>query len=345
MPKDRIQRLERGVNVCRWFRKPPEHSDAFYLNHITDEEMESMRKLGLRHVRLGIGPPEIFGDGYGTLDVLKAGFIDKAIARFLKHDIAVVVDLHNEDRSYVEGKSEGERLVANWVAFAKHLSKTDPNRVFLELVNEPVFGGKEQDWFALQRQLVREVRKVAPKHTLILTGPNWGGPAGLAKLVPVDDDNVVYSFHFYEPYVFTHQGATWAGPTYRPLRGVPYPSDPEQIEPLLEGLPKGSREALEQYGSDRWDATLLKEKFSVATDWGKRHGVPLYCGEFAVLPKFAKPEPMANWYRDMGDLLDESKVGWAVWGWDEPFGLRKEGTDKSLKVDPVVAGNLGLRLR
>ena len=187
------------------------------------------------------------------------------------------------------------------------------------------------------------MRAGAPGHTLMTSGPNWGGIDGLRRLRVLDDPNVVYSFHCYDPFPFTHQGATWSGDDVKPLRGVPYPSSPESVAPLLDGLADhpASRATLERYGRERWDRARLAARFGLAVEWGRRHGVPLYCGEFGVYPKVALPEDRARWFADFGAVLSGEGVGWAVWGWDEGFGLDRRMRDGRPAVDPVVARALG----
>jgi hypothetical protein len=168
----------------------------------------------------------------------------------------------------------------------------------------------------------------------------------LAKLEVLPDPNVVYSFHCYDPFAFTHQGATWSGEAVKPLRGVPYPSSPEAVAPLLGGLEghPSSRAMLEQYGRERWGRERLTERFGKAVAWGARHGVPLYCGEFGVYPAHSQPEHRAAWFRDFGGVLAKHRIGWAVWGWDEGFGLDRKMRDGRPVVDAVVAGALGLKV-
>ncbi len=52
-----------------------------------------------------------------------------------------------------------------------------------------------------------------------------------------------------------------------------------------------------------------------------------------------------HYFRDFGAMLAENKVGWAVWGWDEGFGLRRRTVDGKPVVDTVVAEALGLKVR
>jgi hypothetical protein len=177
------------------------------------------------------------------------------------------------------------------------------------------------------------------------SGPNWGGIDGLKKLKLLPDKNVIYSFHCYDPFPFTHQGATWAGEDVKPLRQVPYPSSPEAVAPLLPALADrpSSQRMLENYGRQRWNKERLAARFKEGIEWGARNGVPLYCGEFGVFPPHAKPEHRANWFRDFGQVLAENRIGWAVWGWDEGFGLNRRWVDGKPVVDTVVAEALGLK--
>src|SRR4029434_4335172 len=83
------------------------------------------------------------------------------------------------------------------------------------------------DWSVMQSELLRTARLAAPRLTLIATGACGSMIAGLEALAPAPlADNVICIFHFYEPYVFSHQGAPWMSsePMYRYLNAVPWPS-------------------------------------------------------------------------------------------------------------------------
>src|SRR5262249_27237245 len=101
-----------------------------------------------------------------------------------------------------------------------------PSRVAFEPLNEPPQECTSADWPALQLRIVRAARNAAPRHTLILTGACGSMIAGLEELQPVDDPNVIYTFHFYEPYVFSHQAAQWmrSDPMYLDLNAAPGPA-------------------------------------------------------------------------------------------------------------------------
>lgn len=345
VPARRLESLATGANVCRWFRFPRRESPSHFENYIPDSEAALMVGLGLRHVRLCVQPRVIMDESTGDAREEPAGQLEIALRRFHNAGLLVVVDIHNEDRASELNPEWQDAFVKFWTTLAARLSKFDPELTVLEIINEPVFRGRESEWDTFNTRLAVAIRASAPQHTIMTSGPNWGGIDGLKKLKPLPDRNVVYSFHCYDPFPFTHQGATWSSEEVKPLRNVPYPSSAEAVAPLLAELndKPSAKRLLERYGNECWNKARLAARFSEAIEWGAQHSVSLYCGEFGVFPPFAKPEHRANWFRDFGEVLAKHKIGWAVWGWDESFGLSRRYVDGKPVVDRVVAQALGLK--
>lgn len=344
VPAIRLTRLAKGANVCRWFRGGPRPGTGQFNNYINESEAKLMRQMGLTHIRLCLQPRVIMDQSSGAVREEIASVLDAAIERFHRAGLLVLVDLHNEDRKAELDPAWQEAFVRFWTNLAARLKHFDPDLTIFEIINEPVFSGCEGDWNTLNVRLAGAIRNSAPEHTIMTSGPNWGGIDGLHKLKLVEDPNVVYSFHCYDPFAFTHQGATWAGPDVKPLRGVPYPSSPEAVAPLLPELEQypASKKMLENYGKQSWNKLKLAARFKQGIEWGAQNKVPLYCGEFGVFPPYAKPEHRANWFHDFGQVLAENQIGWAVWGWDEGFGLNRKYVDGKPQVDRTVATSLGL---
>ncbi len=346
VPKSRLERLSKGANITRWFQTWDTTSEGHYTSYMSDDEIAMIRNMGLRHVRLCFSPEYLYDPAHPETPIPDhLALLEKAIHRLNAGDLAVVLDPHNTVQPRIEENGEWSTgFPVFWGALAEKLRHINPEMLFFEVVNEPVFDRHEPEWIALQQKIVAAIRKSAPRHTIIATGPNWGGIGGLLKLTPFADRNIVYSFHFYDPFTFTHQGATWSGPIPPLLKGIPYPSSPEAVaEPLSRITDPTARGWVVDYGKQRWDRDHLKLRLSEALGWGREHRVPLYCGEFGVYTLNAPPESRRNWFRDYASVLKESAVGYSVWGWDDVFGFGRRLEGGRVVIDTVPAEALGLK--
>ncbi len=342
----RLLRLSRGANITQWFQVYSPQPDEHYRTYISDDELAMISRMGLTHVRLCISPEFLYDPADPSHPIAShLAMLKEGIKRIEAQGLGVVVDPHNTVQPRIENDGPWhDGYAAFWGGLASSLKDTNPAMTFFEIVNEPVFDKKEERWFALQQSCVAAIRAAAPLHTIIATGPNWGGVGGLLKTTPLSDRNVVYSLHFYEPFTFTHQGATWSGETPKLLRDVPYPSSPEAVADTVAKQQDATAKGwITDYGSQRWDRAKLKATLQKALDWAKTNRVPLYCGEFGVYPLRAPAESRKNWFRDYAAVLKESGVGYSVWGWDDVFGFARKLVDGKPVIDTVPVEALGLK--
>lgn len=339
----RLQRLSRGVNLSRWFRFPKAHTPAFYAEHIQERDLTLLRSLGLTHVRLAFHPQYLLKGGQPALSHnFYLEHLDRAIELLLKNDLAVVLDLHDENKTGPEKDPAYQKTLINlWGALAGHWKNTDPEWVFFELLNEPAFLKNPKGWQPLQKKLAAAVRSQARRHTIVATWPYFSGVSGFSQIQPLKDKNVVYTFHVYDPFYFTHQGAGWTpDATVAQLRSVPYPGEMSRCQgALAQSKTPWVKETLRSYCRFGWNAKKMKTHVGRAAAWGKKHGVPLWVGEFGVYPPHAPREDLLQWYRDAKAAFGAYGLGWALWAYDEGFGLdRKRLPDGSFQIDEGVAG-------
>jgi hypothetical protein len=125
------------------------------------------------------------------------------------------------------------------------------------VINEPMVEDGYR-WYGIQGKLIAAIRAAAPNHTIIASGHRWSGLSEMLFLEPYADANIIYNFHFYEPFAFTHQGATWAGPNLPFYKNVPYPSSPQAVQALLNTIEdEPARYNLLRYGEDNWNAARI----------------------------------------------------------------------------------------
>jgi aryl-phospho-beta-D-glucosidase BglC (GH1 family) len=328
-----------------WFAQARDYSPARLRSYTTADDIALMHAMGFDHVRLSIDGDELLrGAPPNGLNPAFVAELDTAVNTMLKDGLRVIVDVHPSDEFKRQLRSDDDaitRFITLWSALAGHYAQTDPERVFFEVLNEPEFEDAQQ-WNAVQTRAIAAIRQAAPHHTIIATALHYSGLTDLLALEPVSDANVIYTFHDYEPFPFTHQGATWTTAAVRPLRGVPYPSSPENIQKAIsQERSLVDQHWIDTYGLNRWDAARIGAELSFAGKWAALHHVPVYCGEFGVYQPHADPAMRAAWLHDTRTALEEQGIGWAVWDYQGSFAVVTKTNGKATPI-PAIAEGLGL---
>jgi len=350
MPFARAQRLEHGINLSMWFSQANDYSVQHLQTFTTANDIALIARMGFDHCRLSIDGDQLMTwfhtqrDAHQTTAFMTE--LDRAVRTMLDDHLSVIIDIQPGSQfkaQLFEGATGVANFVELWRALAQHYAATDPERVFFEIMNEP----EQQDpyrWHGIQAQVVNAIREVAPHHTIIASGAHWSGLPDLLVLEPLDDNNIIYTFHDYEPFAFTHQGATWAIPEVRPERAIPYPSTPENIAPKLDQEPNlAGQYYLDQYGEDRWDAARVENSVEFAAKWSALHHAPVYCGEFGVLRDYAPAAARAQWLHDMRVALEKNHVGWAMWDYQGGFSVVTKANGTTTPDQDVLTA-LGLHM-
>ncbi len=342
----RVQRLSHGINLSMWYAQTKDFTPAHLDAYTNTADFAMIKSLGFDHVRLSIDPEWLIDDVQsGTLKAAPMVRLDKTVEQLESAGLNVILDIHAEE-SYkaqlAKGDDAPQRFYAFWGNFAKHFSPSDPEKVYFEILNEPTMEDLYR-WQGIQARAVARIRAVAPQHTILAAASMYSSIDNTLAMEPVRDENVIYTFHEYNPYWFTHQGANWGSQGWVFLRGVPYPSTPQNVQAVLDQEPdERVRLFVQRYGLERWDATRMGAEIAAMADWAQRRGVPLYCGEFGVYKAFADRTARATWISDVRTALESKHIGWAMWDWQGSFALvtKEHG---AILVDQDVLRALGLK--
>ncbi len=348
---ERFAHLKRGINLTGWFWYAPE-TTAGIENRFHDADFQLIHDLGFTFARVPLDLDFLLDEERDDLlNPENLALFDNGIQRLLDHDVAVVVDLHStsladSDAANYSGALEDPAFVdvfiEFWQSFAAHLSQYDPETMFFGPMNEPVFEDDPSAWLPIQERLLAAIREVAPEHTLIATGALWSSRETLLQMTPLADTNIVYDFHFYDPFVFTHQGATWTWDAVTSMRGLPYPSSPEAVQAAADKLSNDeSRQAVLDYGQQRWDGVKVEAEIARVADWAQQNAVRIICTEFGTYSLYAPETDRALWIHDTRTAFEKYGIGWAMWEYDESFGVVTHSGSNPI-VDQPVAEALGL---
>lgn len=310
----RLSTLSKGFNLEHW--QGHELTDGFY----TKTTLLQYKSLGLTYTRLPVVLPKFFNDSNPSVlkkDSLAA--LDTIIQMHIKTGLGIILSPFNHPYELYSDPVLLEKYLAFFKAFATHLSSTNPENVFLEVMNEP-WAETPQDWNKIQLRLIPAIRSGAPNHTIIassnlrVTIYDWNNVQALLKTQIAKDENVVYNFHFYEPFIFTHQGATWGWSALKFMNSIPYPSTPRAVAPLLNQIRDSqARQIVENYGKETWNRVKLLNVLSSVADWAETNGVSVICNEFGVIPWTAPRDSRLRYLKDVREVFEFYGVGWGNW--------------------------------
>jgi endoglucanase len=184
--------------------------------------------------------------------------------------------------------------------------------------------------------VVEVIRSVDTEHTIIIGGANWNSYTSLAAMPEYTDDKLIYTFHFYDPFLFSHQGASWVQPSMVPLAGIPFPYSAQDMPPLPPSL-AGSwvGNAYNGYANDGTVARV-QELLDIAIAFREQRKVPIFLGELGILMNNSDPEDRVYWYQVVREYLDANDISWTSWDYHGGFGLFNQGSPGKYEHDLIV---------
>ena len=140
---------------------------------------------------------------------------------------------------------------------------------------------------------------------------------GTGVLTSFENDNIIYIFHFYEPFIFTHQGAMWTG--MASTHDIPYPYDPDRWSEYSSDFgfirtqqPDWQFSALYDYYRTG-NKSALRNDVLDAKAWAVDNNVPVICNEFGAYDRTSRLEDRVNYYTDVVDIFEELEIPWQHW--------------------------------
>jgi len=329
---------EHGINLGGWLSQCV-HTNEHYDSFITEEDFKKIKGWGLDHVRIPVDY-DLVEDAEGNY--IERGFerLQEAIDWSGKYDLNMILDLHKtcgfsfdageNETGFFENEAYQERFYRLWEEFARRFGKYY-SRVTFELLNEVTEKRFSDIWNAVSTNCIRRIRAIAPDMRILLGGYYNNSIEALKDLAEPYDDKVIYTFHCYEPLIFTHQGAAWVEgmrDSFRMPFEVTYGRYTEYSLTEIEMYKDLETNSFTGFDPEKVIGIEYFEKFvDEAVRVAKERNVPLYCGEFGVIG-LADPEDTLKWYRMITACFDRHNIGRAAWSYKKmDFGMADENLD------------------
>lgn len=291
------QSLAPGINMGNALEAP---SEGEWDVVIKDEYFAMFKEAGFSSVRIPIRwsahtdtlPPY-------AIDAEFLARVKYVVDLALEQGLTTVINTHHYNPLFQAPEAHQARLLAIWNQVGNTFKDYPANLIF-EPLNEPHAKLTPQLWNEWIPVLIEEVRSTNPDRTLMFGTANWGGVSKLDSLfIPDSEQNVIVTVHYYEPFHFTHQGASWV----------------DGSDAWLGKTWSGTAEEMVQ----------MEEFFSVIEGYQAKHKRPINLGEFGAFSA-ADSSSRALWTAAIVEQCEKRGYSWNYWEFCSGFGIYDDAT-------------------
>ncbi|MFC7290683.1 glycoside hydrolase family 5 protein [Hirschia litorea] len=226
--------------------------------------------------------------------------IDTAIAQGL----TVIIDVHHYTEFNESPADHTERLKEIWKQISERYANHSEKLVF-EIFNEGSGQATPKILDALNADLVKTIRQKNPDRRIILATGLYGGLDGMLAGTPPIDDKIMASFHYYEPYCFTHQLAAFAAESTAHCPAGPL-----------------------TFGEEEQKAKV-RDDIAAAAAYGQKHNIPVFMGEFGVFGGVPINQRKI-WTEFIRQEAEDAQISWCNWDFAAAFNAYDNNRDKWL---------------
>ncbi|MBO9713180.1 MAG: glycoside hydrolase family 5 protein [Sphingomonas sp.] len=264
---------------------------------IQDSDFATIKAAGFATIRL---PVWFSGHALSaapyTIDATFMARVRHVVDGATAAGLNVLIDMHNFDDLFTDPAGNTTRLAEMWRQIAVEF-QSQPSSVWFELINEPHGNLTNANLVATLTPAITAIRVTNPTRPIIIGGENWSGVDSLATLTLPADPYLVPTIHSYDPFNFTHQGATWVTPT--PPLGTTFGSASDYA-----GL----------------NANLQKVR-----DYITRTGRVPFVGEYGAIDDTGIPlDQRILYYRQMSAAYASIGIQTCAWAYTNTFRLRDQ---------------------
>jgi len=290
-----MEHFRRGVNMGNMLEAPNEGDwgVTFDPNYFV-----LIKQRGFDFVRLPVAWSEhTIINNAGEFVGINQTFADRVkyiVNEAVKNDLGIIIDFHNFAEMNTDPAGNIDTLLKIWQTIAETY-KDYPSNVVFEILNEPNTALTTQVWNEYQNECIQVIRKSNPTRKIVVTAGDWGGYGGLLNSVLPKDDNLIASFHDYDPFNFTHQGADWTGSDMTQYLGTQWT------------------------GSDA-EKKVIDNTFKNIKAWSDASGIPVIMGEFGAY-SMADMDSRVRWTTCMRETAEYYGFAWSYWEFCSGFGI------------------------
>ena len=316
----------KGFNLLDFFSPNPESQRI----KTTEDHFRWMQDWGFDFVRIPMAYPSylkfdrsrnITPEEVYSIDEAAVDRIDSVIRMATKYNMHVSLNLHrapgycvnagfNEPYNLWKDQAALDAFCFHWNMWAKRYKGESKKNISFDLVNEPSMREDMNDQHSkrstvpgdtyrkVAKAAAEAIRKENPDRIIVADGNDVGN-----KVIPeLIDLDIAQSCRGYTPGIISHYKAPWAN------------KDPDNLpEPKWPG----------QVGDRYLSRQILDDYFKPWIELANK-GVGVHCGECGCWNKTPHNVFLA-WFSDLLGILNQNKIGFALWEFIGSFGILNSG--------------------
>lgn len=371
--------LKRGINVGDYLAYPQSDKWPIFQGpraETTDDELRRLAAAGFDFIRLPVEPSPFLDRSPGETLAMEQRLVS-FVKRINAAGMRVMVSgwaRHETTPKWRAPQIVASRSSAELSAYLEFLKRivvllgdVPQDQWVLQPMNEPqatCWRTDGPDWTVIQRDIHRDLRAFAPNLTLVLTPGCWSKIEALPRLdLGGYDANTLIDVHYYDPYTFTHQSATWTADWIKHLAGLSFPPQSANRQAaidasrrLFEARKIGGERAfaetlrkIDVYLKEDFGPAQIVRDFALLRAWADKYRVApgrIVIGEFGAYRQ--PPESAAiddgsrnRWLETVRKAAETQGFGWALYAYHSDFGLVRDEATAAWDLSMLPA--LGLR--
>ncbi len=290
----------RCINTGNHLESPTEN--AWGGKRLEAADFANIRAAGFTTVRIPVRwDNKTANDAAHTIDPAWLARVSDLVDAALAADLNVLLDSHNFEAIHTDPAGAAPHLAAVWRQVAAHFANRS-TRLWFEIENEPHDKLTNANLMATLGPALEAIRATNPTRAVVIGGEFWSGIDSLATLELPADPNVYPTFHYYEPFDFTHQGASWVAPNIPPVGRM--------------------------YGTAADAARLVTDVQKIRTYIARTGRVP-FMGETGAYDSAPLDQRVA-YTRAVREAFDPLGIGMCAWGYTNTFPYYDNGAKRWL---------------
>jgi len=142
-----------------------------------------------------------------TIDKAFLDRVEQVVDWSLSRGFVTIINSHHDDWIKEDYNGNIERFEKIWEQIAERFKNKSENLLF-EIMNEPFGNITDEQIDDMNSRILKIIRKTNPTRIVIIGGGYWNSYNTLVNIKIPDDPYLIGTFHYYDPYEFTHK---WRG--------------------------------------------------------------------------------------------------------------------------------------